>query len=409
MELKINYQYTYFIQPFIINDRKYKNYILKMIKDKNFKLKSFQKEKDLRIYKYFLPKAREIFCNNFELNNTKLKELKELPIDTQAAILSKYECNIFEYNLKDNIQGKVDSEGKKGIFFNIQKIEIVCFNTGICFLVIKTDVEENTKFSNILNFNYKFRDINNNVSISDKSDNIRLQTNSFEDVEDFQEFVKRITGDNLEARKLDIDTERFFTYSYICIDQESWNSEESFENIKEQFVKYTNILPADSSKKYSYDELQIFSKWKYSKIGITKQSVNLFSSTNDINNYTILPEEFENQYLYTTIINLYKKIYLKKIRKYLNSIDKIKKGRKEFIEFSKKLWISEITDNESGNLLNEELHSKFELDKLYKNVKEKYELLYKEYNIVKSRKTLGIIAGILGITLVVNLINLLLY
>ena len=34
MELKINYQYTYFIHPFVIKQSKYQKYILKLLKDK---------------------------------------------------------------------------------------------------------------------------------------------------------------------------------------------------------------------------------------------------------------------------------------------------------------------------------------------------------------------------------------
>ena len=44
MEQKINYQYTYFIHPFIIEENKYKEYIIKMLKDKNIRLKIFEKE-----------------------------------------------------------------------------------------------------------------------------------------------------------------------------------------------------------------------------------------------------------------------------------------------------------------------------------------------------------------------------
>ena len=59
MELKTNYQYTYFIHPFVIKDGKYQRYLLKMLRDKNCNLKVFQKEKDFRMYKYFLPKTRD--------------------------------------------------------------------------------------------------------------------------------------------------------------------------------------------------------------------------------------------------------------------------------------------------------------------------------------------------------------
>ena len=139
MELKTNYQYTYFIHPFVIKEGKYQKYILKMLRDKDFKLKTFQKEKDLKLYQYFLPKTREFLFSSFSFGNSKLKKLEELPEETKAAIISKYPCNIFEYRIKKDIQGKVDD--KKGIFFTISKIEIICFETGICFLVIKTNIE----------------------------------------------------------------------------------------------------------------------------------------------------------------------------------------------------------------------------------------------------------------------------
>ena len=245
MELKTNYQYTYFLHPFVIKEGKYQKYILKMIKDEDFKLKTFQKEKDLKMYQYFLPKTRDFLFSSFSLGNTKIKKLEEFPDETKAALLSKYPCNIFEYRINKDIQGKVDEE--RGIFFTISKIEIICFETGICFLVIKTNIEDGDNFSNILNFNYKFRDINSEEELK-KFDNIRLQTNSFTSAETFRNFIRKITGTNLEALKLDLETERFLTYSYVCIDQEAWNSEEDFEKISHQYIRYANILPADNSR-----------------------------------------------------------------------------------------------------------------------------------------------------------------
>ena len=64
MELKTNYQYTYFIHPFVIKEGKYQKYILKMLRDKDFKLKTFQKEKDFKMYQYFLPKTRGTAISN---------------------------------------------------------------------------------------------------------------------------------------------------------------------------------------------------------------------------------------------------------------------------------------------------------------------------------------------------------
>ena len=399
MELKTNYQYTYFIHPFTIKDGKYKKYLLKMLKDKNCKLKTFQKEKDLKLYQYFLPKVREFLFSSFQYGNAKIKKLEELPIETRVALLDKNACNIFEYSLKKDMQGKL--EKSDGIFFSIQKIEIICFDTGICFLAIKTNIEEHSDFNNVLNFNYKFRDINNTLIDLENYDNIRIQTDHFADTKTFQEFVKGITGNDTEIARLNIDTERFLTYAYACIDQDAWNSNKHFNEIQYQFIKYANILPADSSREY--EKVETFSRWKYAKLGLTKLGMTLFSSSCDLNNYTILPEEYENQYFYTYLFNLYKKIYLKKIALELKDIKKIKKARKKFVEFTKNLWIQEITEDENGTLLNDRLQEVLELDKLYSEVKNKYDILYKEMNIEKERKMAIFIMIVLAILLLLNL------
>ena len=402
MELKTNYQYTYFIHPFVIKEGKYQKYILKMLRDKDFKLKTFQKEKDFKMYQYFLPKTRDFLFSSFSFGNSKLKKLEDLPEETRAAILSKYPCNIFEYRINKDIQGKVDDT--KGIYFTISKIEIVCFETGICFLIMKTSVEDDNNFSNILNFNYKFRDINGEASL-DTYDNIRLQTNSFANSETFREFIRKITGANLEAMKLDIDTERFLTYSYICIDQEAWNNTSDFENIAHHFIRFANVLPADNSRKLQEEKITTISSWKYAKLSLSKLGVMLFSSSEDMNNYTILPDEFEHQYLYTYIINLYKKIYLKKIELQLKDPKQVKKARKNFIDFTKNLWIREITDDETGTMLNHRISDILELERLYSQVKNKYDILYKDLNIEKNRTSTIVIALILAASLIFNILN----
>lgn len=403
MELKTNYQYTYFVHPFVIKDGQYQKYILKMLKDENCKLKIFQKEKDFKMYKYFLPKTRDFLFSSFSLGNAKVKQLEELPIETRAALLAKYQCNIFEYHLKKDIQAKV--QDKSGIFFKIQKVEVICFQTGIAFLTMKTTLDEYEKFSNVLNFNYKFRNINNELSDLENYDNISLQTDSFSTTQNFRDFVRKITGGKSEALKLNIDTDKFLTYSYVCIDQEAWNSNTQFDNIQYYFNKYANILPVDNSQELESDKVETFSKWKYAKLGLTKSGMTLFSSTADMNNYTILPEEYENQYFYTYIINLYKKIYLKKLENDFKNGKNVKKTRKKFIEFTKKMWIQEMTDDEVGTLLNHKLQEVFELERLYGEVKNKYDVLYKELNIERNRNSLILISIILVISLILNILN----
>ena len=421
MELKTNYQYTYFILPYVIKEGRYQKYLLKLLKDKEFRLKTFQKEKDFKMYQYFLPKTKDFLFSSFSLGNSKIKKLNDLPDDTKSAILSKYPCNIFEYNIKKDIQGKIEAklgnegeskgenqvkfEDKNGIFFTIGKIEIICFETGICFLVIKTNIEDDYNFENVLNFNYKFKDINNEVAKLDGYDNIRLQTNSFSSAETFKDFVRKITGANIEAMKLDIDTERFLTYSYVCIDQEAWNSNTNFDDINHYYIKYANILPADNSRKLEGEKITTVSRWKYAKLALSKLGVMLFSSSEDMNNYTILPDEFENQYLYTYILNLYKKIYLKKIEQKLKDTKKVKIARRKFVDFTKKMWIQEITEDEAGTMLNHKIGEVLELENLYGQVKNKYDVLYKDLNIEKDKKLTITIGIILVASLIFNVLN----
>lgn len=397
MELKMNYQYTYFIHPFVINENKYQKYIMKMLKDKRFSIKTIDKQKDIDLFRYFLPKISEYMFSN--LSKIKIEKLEKMPIDTKSAILSKNECTIFQYNLVNDIQGKAE---EKGIFFKVHRVELVCFNTGICFLCMKTNIENGNDFSDLLNFNYKFRDVNQEYK--ENYDKIYLQTSTFDNVNKLTEFIKDITGSNIEAIKLNIDTQRFLTYSYVCIDQEAWNEEKNFENIKYNFIKYANLLPADNSANLE-EETKSFSKWKYAKIGITKQGVTLFTSNADINNFTTLPHKFETEYFYTYIINLYKKIYLKKLEREFRQTTKFKKVVKKFIEFTKNLWIQEVTEDEIGTYLNCKISEELELDRLYYEIKTKYDIFYKNFNIEKNTKIVLFITVILSIALIFNILN----
>ena len=173
---------------------------------------------------------------------------------------------------------------------------------------MKTNIEESNSFSDLLNFNYKFREIKQENKLNNY-DKIYLQTSTFDDVNKLTEFIKSITGSEIETMKLDIDTQIFLTYSYVCIDREAWNVNKNFEDIEYNFNKYANFLPADNSVDLDKNSATQFSEWKYARFGFSKQGVVLFTSSSDINNFTDLPDKFENEYFYTYILNLYKKIY----------------------------------------------------------------------------------------------------
>ena len=375
MELKTRYQYTYFIQTFTMKESKYSKYILKLLRDPRFKLRVFKKDKDLEIYTHFLPKMKEFLFKTFELDDrTKQAKFEELPIETRAAVLSRYPSVTFEYELEQDIQGKTVDENS--IFFKIQKIGLVLFNTGICFLYLKTNIEGSEEFSDVLNFNYKFRDINQEGNNLRNYDNIKVQANSFENIEALQDFINNITGPNIESLKLNLDIERFYTYSYTCIKQDAWNVSTSFDNIKNDFLKYVNILSNDSNtNSVMCENSKVIGLSKYSKVGISY------------------------------ILSLYLKVYLKKLNYEFKEGKDIEVTRKKFIDFTKKLWIQEITSDDMGSLYYTYIKDVLEIEKLYNDVKNKYNILYSELKIEKNEKLTGFIVLVLVATLVFNIVN----
>ena len=402
MELKMKFQYTNFVYPYIVEEKDYKKYLLKLLKNDKCKPRFFEKEKDKELYKYFLPNIRKLMFNNFSFTREKISEFEKLDIEVKSTVLNKYPCVIFEYKIDENIPGKVGEEN--GIFFKIDSIQLICFNTGICFEVIKTHIENSESFDDALDFNYKFKNVNYSNETIQEDEKIKIQTNNFENMQDVRKLINSLIIKTELTEKLDIDTEKLYTYAYICIDQESWNDNKNFEGIKNEFEKFANVLPSNYNVRGEKIKTYDIARFKYAKIGLTKTSTTLLTSGTEIYNYTKLPYEFENQYFYTYIIELYKNIYLKKIAVEYKK-NKTQETRKKFINFSKNIWIQEITSQNEGNNFAKNWKKVLELETEYKEVKNKYDLMYKESELEKNEKINKIILVVLFISLVLNIIN----
>ena len=86
MELKLKYKYTYFIKPFLIKENKYEKYLFSLINNKNFKLKIFEKERDINLYTYFIQNTREYFFPTFSLNRNEISNFDKLNNKVKAKI-----------------------------------------------------------------------------------------------------------------------------------------------------------------------------------------------------------------------------------------------------------------------------------------------------------------------------------
>ena len=415
MELMTKYQYTYFIHPYIIDETKYDKYILKLLKDKKCTYKTFEKEKDLDIYNFFLPNIRSFLFPSFELRGEKLREFNTSKIEEKKKIISKDTAAYFTYNFADDIQGKVGTEN--GIFFKIEEIEIICFNSGICFFTMKTHLENTNKFMDLLNFNYRFKGINSEFASLKDYENIKIQTDTFKDMKDITELITQITGINTkpkakvnEPNSEEILNSQFYTYSYVCVETSNWNEKTDFINIENDFLKFANVLPSDYNSDFNKANLEhnlhIIERLKYVKTTVSNMSSNIMCSGIDTYNYTKLPYEYENQYFYLYILSLYKKIFLMRLDYEFKQYDTIIKRKDIFIKFTKQVWNKEVTLDDSGALYYKTLNRTLDLNGLYAEIQNKYEVIYKDLNIEKNNVYYSLMVILLIFSLGFNTVNI---
>lgn len=398
MELKPKYQYTYFIKPFEIKPKNYSEYISKILRDKNFRLKVWEKEADIDIYSYFLPDLRNNIFYGFD--NDEIIE-NNISINNKLKILEKRTCIHFEYILDRETPGKIGMEN--GIFFSIPQIDLVCFNTGLCFILIKTYIDDVREFSEILNFNYKFREITANLSDLNEYEKINIQTDAFNSSEEFNKLIDNIVGENTKL----FDDEKFYVYSYTCIDGENWNDKITFEDIKVEFWKYSNILQSNYNIDINYKRnIEPISDWEYARFGFNKSACVLLTSSLNSYNYTKLPMEFERQYLYTYLIALYQKLYLKKLTNEFKKRKNINEVRKYLNSFIKDFWIKETTKEEIGSSFYEKWQKIFEIDNIYLETMNAYDLGYKEQKKWKSELIAKIVVALVSACVILNIISL---
>lgn len=402
MELKTNYQYTYFIYPFAIKEENYKKYVSNLMRNKNYQIKFFDSFKDVELFKYFVPSVKEKIFQDFSFNKDKINKFYKLSINQRTQILEKQNCLIFEYVLENEMQGKI--EEKDGIFFNIPKIELICFNTGVCFLAFKTHLQETNNFEDILNFNYKFENINLENKNINRIDKIKIQTNAFSNMNKISEIIEDITGKKIENSKLDMDENVFLVYTYACLEANYWNNENDFENIENEFIKLAEVKPNDVNINVDYDKLSVLANSSYLKMRINDKCVSTICSAKDIDNYTKFPEIYENQYLYTYIIALHQKYYLKKLNIELKNKPSL--ALKKFINFTNNIWISEITTDSFGQKLYKRCKEKLNTEEIFNEVKSKYDIFYKKLNIEKHKTINKLIVILLIICLILGLGNL---
>lgn len=389
MDIKTKYQYTYFLYPFIVKEKNYNKFMKNLIKNKKYKMKIFNKVKDLELDTHFLEDVKKFLFPTFYFSKDEIHKVNNSTMSNKLGIIKKMPSVIFEYDMEFNIQGKIDT--KDSIFFDIDKIDVICFNSGICFISIKTRIESDSLYD-VLNFNYKFSNINNN-NFNDKY-NIKIQTNKFTNSKEIISLIKDITQ-NLEEKNELIPNE-FFTYSYLCIDSNVWNKEKEFSNITNEFIKFKNVLYANYSSNFEDESQELrhsYTKWKYSTYGFSKNSGVVLASGTDTFNFTKLPFYYETVYFYIMLLALYKKIVFFRVLSNDSDSSILKNG-----------IFSDITTSEHGTNLWKRWHEVFELYDLYEKVKNKYSY-FKENRLANVIAALFIILSIISVYGLITSLN----
>ena len=101
-------------------------------------------------------------------------------------------------------------------------------------------------------------------------------------------------------------------------------------------------------------------------------------------------------------------MFLRKLNIEFKQYDKIVKMRVKFIKFTKDIWNKEITLDDTGSLYYKTLNKTLELNELYEEIKNKYEVIYKDLNIEKNNNYYSIIVILLIFSLIFNTINIIL-
>ena len=251
------------IYPYIIDNKRLAGYY-ELLMDDKYKLKIFSKRKDKEIYDTFLPMIKEYMFWTFNIQNK--TEFNELKNDLKGTICANYKCNIFEK--KDSI--------------------VICFSTGICFV---------------------------------------------------------ITDDEKEVSKL---------------------------------VKYKE-------------------KEKMKEINLSENTV-----------YKV--ETKEEAILYTYILELYKVIFLNKIKKEMENPNTFDKTRSQFVSFTEEIFNVEISEkfDEKHKKQLEKWEKELKLDKKYIEVENQFDLMYKNMNMNESKTERLFLILLLVVTIIIGILNLIL-
>ncbi len=378
--MKAKYQYTHFIYPFVVEEGKYFNFIKSLVcKEKDWKLKIHNYYEDKQSYDFFLPYMRKFLFPTLFWDKNMERKYKIMNEQKKAINVASLSCTTFEYRLESIKTGDIVYGKQAGIIhFDISEIKLFCFKSGICFLDIRAEVDNNEgliDFNQILDFNFSFRNLTPRA-VSNKNNVSELKGKNIDKIEDIALLIKSII-DGFETDDVEkIYYDKMFTYSYVCVD--GWNVVDDFNKYKNDFLKFQYVMSTKSSAIFNDDNQKlkdnIYSMWNYSMFGFTVESGVVFVSDKEKYNITKMPYNFEKKYFYVLLLALYQRISLINFSQDLLKTDRntARRLNRRFTQFTHFSWFSQITNSENGMNIWEKWQKAFKLQQLFDEVHKQY-------------------------------------
>ena len=380
MELSVKYQYTHFIYPFVVEEKDYSSFIESILKqEKKWTLKIHNYETDKESYDFFLPYMKRFLFPTLFWNAQFEKQFKNMSLSKKVVNISRLSCATFEYQLSNIKTGSLHSTKQfNTIDFDISNVKLICFKGGICFLDIKTEIderEENIEFNKLLDFNYTFRTLTPR-GYANQSKISKIKAKNIDKIEDLALFIKSIVTafETKDVEKIYYD--KMFTYSYACVNE--WKDENDFETIRNDFLKFQYVMNSKSTaifnKKCNTIDENMYSRWEYSMYGFSKESGVVLVSDKEKYNITRMPYNFEKRYLYMLLLAFYQRISLINFSQDLVKKDKsmARTLTNKFTKFTHFSWFSQITNSEHGMDIWQNWIKAFELRELFDEVHKEY-------------------------------------
>ena len=369
--MNIKYQYSHFIYPFVIDEKNYYRFIKSIVQNRKYELKIHNMKQNEELYNFYLPYMRKFIFPTLYWNTSMKNKFKKMDNMEKSYALSKLTSVSFDYRM-NNVK-ECTLLGNKNINFDIVNIRLICFKPGICFFDIKTELDNGSSqipYNDMLDFNHMFREITNDAYKIGK-----------EDFTGINEVLKLIRDTKLKYESKNLENmyhDRMFTYSYACTDDKFWDIDNNLKNIKNDFYKYQYVVKSNSDEIFNEEcdkvKENIYSRWKYSLFGFSKESCVALAAQRGGYNITKMPYNFEKMYLYMLLFAFYQRISLINFSNNLLSCnkDKIKKLKSQFTKFTHCSWFGQITNSEHGMGMWKMWQKTFELPELYSEVNKEY-------------------------------------